>query len=178
MQHFPETSIPCQWMNPAAEMQNFAVLFRIHKFQSFDPMSMNGRAVNRSRPIHRCCTHAQAAQPHFGEFRILFLIESSNVLTAAGWDQTAGHRRHRFCAYFQKQFDLSILNILNVNRATHCLNLPPLKFKTTWTVAFALNPEPSIAYPNQIGANTSYCQLTGSSQTSTLHLEHCRCVGI
>jgi hypothetical protein len=63
MQHFPETSIP--WMNPAAasEVQNFAVLFSFHKFQGFDPLTMNGRAMNQSRPIHRGCTHAQAAQP-------------------------------------------------------------------------------------------------------------------
>jgi hypothetical protein len=143
MQHFPETSIP--WMNPAAAVQNFAVLLRFHKFQSFDPLSMNVRAMNQSRPIHRGCTHAQTAQPYFCEFWIVFLIESSDVLTAAGWDQTAGHRRHPFqvCAYFQKRFELSILNILNVNRAIHCLNLPPLDFKTTWTVDPELNPEPT-----------------------------------
>jgi hypothetical protein len=63
-------------MNPAAEVQNFAVLFRFHKFQGFDPLSMNGRAMNRnrSRPIHRGCTHAQAAQPYFCEFWIVSLI--------------------------------------------------------------------------------------------------------
>jgi hypothetical protein len=64
------------------------------------------------------------------------------VLTPAGWDQTAGNRRHLFCAFFKKRFELSVLNILNVNRATHCLKLPPLEFETTWTVASALNPEP------------------------------------
>jgi hypothetical protein len=105
MQHFPETSIP--WMNPAAEVQNCAVLFRFHKFRTsesevpgFDPLSMNGRTMNRSRLIHRGCTHAQAVQPYFCEFWIVFLIKSSDVLTAVGWDQTAGHRRHPFCAYF------------------------------------------------------------------------------
>ena len=40
LQHFPETSIP--WMNPAAGMQNLAVLFRVHTFRSFDPFSING----------------------------------------------------------------------------------------------------------------------------------------
>jgi hypothetical protein len=35
LQQFPETSIPR--MNPAAGMQNLAVLFRVHKFLSFDP---------------------------------------------------------------------------------------------------------------------------------------------
>jgi hypothetical protein len=59
MQHFPETSIP--WMNPAAEVQNFAVLFSFHKFQGFDPLSMNGLAMNQSRQIHPGCTHAQEA---------------------------------------------------------------------------------------------------------------------
>jgi hypothetical protein len=102
-------------MNSAAEVQNLAVLFRIHKFQGFDPLSMNGRAMNRSRPIHRGCTCAQAAQPYLCEFFIVFLIESSDVLThTAGSDQTtgaAGHRRHPFCAYFQRRFELSILNI-------------------------------------------------------------------
>jgi hypothetical protein len=112
MQHFPETSIP--WMNPAAEVQNFAVLFRFHKFQGFDPLSMNGRAMNQSRPIHRGCTHTQAAQQYFCEFCVVFLIESSDVLTAADWDQTACHCRHPFCAYFQKRFGLNFLNILNV----------------------------------------------------------------
>jgi hypothetical protein len=52
-------------MNLAAEMQNFAVLFRVHKFQSFDPFLMNGQAMN---PTHRCCTHAQMAQPHVCKF--------------------------------------------------------------------------------------------------------------
>jgi hypothetical protein len=51
-------------MNPAAEVQNFAVLFHFHKFQSYDPLSMNGRAMNQSRPIHRGCIHAQAGQPY------------------------------------------------------------------------------------------------------------------
>ena len=49
------------------------------------------------------------------------------MLTAAGWDQTAGHRRHPFCAYFQKRFELNILNILKVKRATHCLQVLPLE---------------------------------------------------
>jgi hypothetical protein len=111
MQHFPETSIP--WMNPAAEVQNFAVLFRFHKFQGFDTLSMNGQAMNQSRPIHRCCTHAQAAQQYFCKSCIVFLIESSDVLMAAGWDQTACHHRH-LCV-LSKTIELSILNILNVN---------------------------------------------------------------
>jgi hypothetical protein len=102
-------------MNSAADMQNFDVLFCFHKFQGFDPLTMNGQAMNRSRPIHCCCTHAQAAQQYFFEFFIVFLIESLDVLTAAGWDQTACHRLHPFCAYFQNRFELSILNILNVN---------------------------------------------------------------
>jgi hypothetical protein len=51
-------------MNPAAEVQNFAVLFRFHMFQGFDPLSMNGRAMNRS-PIRGGCTHAQAVKPFF-----------------------------------------------------------------------------------------------------------------
>jgi hypothetical protein len=141
MQHFPETSIP--WMKPAAEVQNFAVLFSFHKFQGFDPLSMNGRAMNQSRQIHRGCTHAQAAQPFFCEFWIVFLLESSDVLKAAGWDQTASHSRHPLCVFFQIQFELSILNILNVNQATHCLNLPPLELKTTWTAASALTLQPT-----------------------------------
>jgi hypothetical protein len=86
---------------------------------------MNGRAMNWSRPIHRCCTHAQAVQPHFCDFWIYFLIESSDVLVAADWDQAAGHHGHPFCAYIQKKIELNILNILKVklvvNRATHCL---------------------------------------------------------
>jgi hypothetical protein len=130
-------------MNPAAEVQNFAVLFRFHKFQSIDPLSMNGRAMNWSRPIHRCCTYVQAAQPYFCEFWIVFLLESSDVLMAAGWYQTAGHHRHPFCVFFQKRFELSILNILNVNLASHCLNLPPLEFKTTWTAAPTLTQQPT-----------------------------------
>jgi hypothetical protein len=71
-----------------AEVQNFAVVFRFHKFQGFDPSSMNGRAMNW---IHRGCTHAQAALLYFCEFCIVFLIESLDVLTAAGWDQMACH---------------------------------------------------------------------------------------
>jgi hypothetical protein len=63
-------------MNPAAKMQIFAMLFRVHKFQSFDSFSMNERAMNWSNPIHRGCTHAQAAQQHFCEFWIVFLKES------------------------------------------------------------------------------------------------------
>jgi hypothetical protein len=66
LHHFPETSIP--WMNPAAEMHNLAVLFHIHKFQSYDPFPMNGRVMNRSRH-HRCYTYAQ---PHFRNFFDLF----------------------------------------------------------------------------------------------------------
>jgi hypothetical protein len=143
MHHFPETSIP--WMNPAAEVQNFAVLFRFYKLQGFDQLSMNGRAMNRSRPIHRGCTHIQVAQPYFCDFCIVFLIESSDLLTAAGWDQTACHRRHPFCVYFLKRFELSISNILNVNQAAHCLNLPPLEFETTWTPSSALILHPSTA---------------------------------
>jgi hypothetical protein len=71
-------------MNPAAEVQNFAVLFRFHKFQGFEPLSIKRRAMNWSRPIHRGCTLTQAAQPYFCEFWIVFLLESSDVLTAAG----------------------------------------------------------------------------------------------
>ena len=110
LQHFPETSIPR--MNPAAGMQNLAVL-RVHKFRSFDPFSMNVRAMNRSRH-HRCCTHAQ---PQFCDFWIYFLIDCSDVLAAASWDQAVSHRRHPCCACFRIQFELSILNILTVNRA-------------------------------------------------------------
>jgi hypothetical protein len=50
-------------MNSSADMDNFAVLFRFHNFQGFDPLMMNGREMNRSRPIHCGCTHAQAVQP-------------------------------------------------------------------------------------------------------------------
>jgi hypothetical protein len=74
-------------------------------------LSLEFGAMNRSRPIHRSFTHTQAAQPYFGNFCIVFLIESSDVLTAAGWDQTACHHRHPICAYFLKRFELSILNI-------------------------------------------------------------------
>jgi hypothetical protein len=63
LNNFPETSIP--WINPVAEMQNLAVLFCVHKFQTFDPFQMNGRAMNTSRLIHFCCTHEQAAQQQF-----------------------------------------------------------------------------------------------------------------
>jgi hypothetical protein len=67
LQHFPETSIP--WMNQAAGMQNLAVLFCVHKLQSFDPFPMNGRrAMNQSRH-HLGCTHVL---PHFREFWIYF----------------------------------------------------------------------------------------------------------
>jgi hypothetical protein len=62
-------------MNPAAGMQNLAVLFRVHKFLSFDPFPMNGRAMNRSRR-HRGCTHAL---PHFREFWIYFRLETSDA---------------------------------------------------------------------------------------------------
>jgi hypothetical protein len=74
-------------------------------FQRFDPFMINGRAMNRGRPIHRGCTHAKAVQPHFCDFWINFLIESSDVLMAAGWDQAAGHSRHQFCAYFQNNLN-------------------------------------------------------------------------
>ena len=84
------------------------------------------------------------ANIHHYAGRIFFLIESSDVLTTAGWDQTACHHRHPFCAYFLKRFELSILNILNVNQAAHCLTLLPLEFVTTWTPSSTLILEPNI----------------------------------
>jgi hypothetical protein len=66
LQHFPETSIP--GMNPAAGMQNLAVLFHVHMLRRCDPFPMNGRAMNRSRR-HRGCEHAQ---PYNGDFWIYF----------------------------------------------------------------------------------------------------------
>jgi hypothetical protein len=110
-------------MNPAAlaEMQIFAVLFRVHKFQSFDPFSMNERAMNRSNLIHRCCTHAKVTQQQICKLWIVFQIESSDVLMAAGWDQAASHSQHPFYACFRIQFELKFLSTLNVNRATYCL---------------------------------------------------------
>jgi hypothetical protein len=67
-QYFPETSI--LGSNPATEMQNLAVLFRVRKFRCSDPFSMNWQAMNRSCR-HRCsgCTHAN---PYFREFWIYF----------------------------------------------------------------------------------------------------------
>ena len=100
-------------MNPAAGMQNLAVLFRVHKLRSFDPFPMNGRAMNQSGR-HCGCEHAQ---PYYGDFWIYFPFESSDVLAAASWDQAAGHRRDPFFACFRIQFELNIINILTVNRA-------------------------------------------------------------
>jgi hypothetical protein len=60
-------------------MKNFAVLFSVHKFQSFDPFPMNVQAMNQSRR-HRGCTYAQL---RFCDFWIYFLIESSDVSMAA-----------------------------------------------------------------------------------------------
>jgi hypothetical protein len=72
-------------MNPAAEMQNLAVLFPVHKIQSFDPFPMNGRAMNRILSIHRGCTHAQ---PHF--FAILDLHPNRKlgcvIAAGSGWN--------------------------------------------------------------------------------------------
>jgi uncharacterized protein YdiU (UPF0061 family) len=48
-------------MNPAAEMQNLAMLFSAHKFQSFDPFLMNGRAMNQSSVI---ITAANTSRQH------------------------------------------------------------------------------------------------------------------
>jgi hypothetical protein len=64
------------------------------------------------------------------------------MFMAAGWDQAACHHRHLLCVYFQKRFELNILNIFNVKKAIHCLKLQPLELETPGMVASSLNPHP------------------------------------
>jgi hypothetical protein len=56
-------------------MQNLAVMFSFHKFHSFDPFPMNGKAMNQGRR-HCCCTYVQQQQQRFCNFEIYFQIES------------------------------------------------------------------------------------------------------
>jgi hypothetical protein len=63
---------------------------------------------------------------------------------AAGCDQAVGHCRHPFCACFRIGSELNILSILNVKRASYCLNMMPLALETPRTLSSALNQEPTL----------------------------------